>query len=151
MKVLVLNSGSSSVKYELWETSPEAIAANSDTLIKRGNVERVDDIDQALHTVFDDLGALSVDAVGHRIVHGGAKYTASVLVDAQVEKDIEDLGELAPLHNPHNLAGVRAAQRRLPSARHVGSVPPLLEICHLPPDGGKFCTKTSLLPDSCDT
>ena len=119
MKVLVLNSGSSSVKYELWETSPEAIAANSDTLIKRGNVERVDDIDQALHTVFDDMGALSVDAVGHRIVHGGAKYTASVLVDAQVEKDIEDLGELAPLHNPHNLAGVRAAQRRLPSARHV--------------------------------
>ncbi|MES1258656.1 MAG: acetate kinase [Acidobacteriota bacterium] len=119
MKILVLNCGSSSVKFDLWETSPEAISANSDKLTTRGTIERISNIDEALRTVFAKLGDMPVEAVGHRIVHGGDKYHASVLIDAEVERDIEILGDLAPLHNPHNLAGVRAARQHLPGASHV--------------------------------
>ena len=119
MKILVLNSGSSSLKYDLWETSPERIAADSDARLEHGEVERVTDMSDALKTVFGKIGGVDVQAVGHRIVHGGDRFHTSVLIDDGVEKQIEELSILAPLHNPHNLAGVRAAREYLPQASHV--------------------------------
>jgi acetate kinase len=119
MNVLVLNAGSSSLKFDLWETTPERIAANSDIRLAQGEVERVTDPGEAFGKVFETIGDAPVDAVGHRIVHGGELYHSSVLIDERVERDIDELGALAPLHNPHNLAGVRAARERLPQAKHV--------------------------------
>ncbi len=119
MKILVLNSGSSSLKFDVWETSPSMIADSSDLLLAQGAVERVTNMEDALTSVFRKLHQMPVDAVGHRIVHGGDRYQTSVLIDDQVEAGINALSVLAPLHNPHNLAGVRAARRYLPGLPHV--------------------------------
>jgi acetate kinase len=119
MNILVLNAGSSSLKYDLWETSREAIASRGDRLLAKGGVERVSDIYEALKTVFAQLGDARVEAVGHRVVHGGDLFLTSVLIDDEVEKGIEDLSVLAPLHNPRNLDGIRAARRHLPDVPQV--------------------------------
>jgi acetate kinase len=119
MNVLVLNAGSSSLKFDLWGTTHEAIQTNSDTRLSQGEVERVTNFSEALAEVFEKIGNAQIGAVGHRIVHGGDLYHSSVVIDDRVERDIEDLGALAPLHNPHNLAGVRAARQRLPQVKHV--------------------------------
>jgi acetate kinase len=119
VRILVLNAGSSSLKYELWETSTETIRLNRDVRLSEGAVERVKSMADALETAFSRLDGVTVEAVGHRIVHGGDRYRASVLIDDRVERDIEQLGELAPLHNPHNLEGIRAARAHLPRAKHV--------------------------------
>ncbi len=73
MKILVLNAGSSSLKFDLWETSPQMIAEGSDRLLAQGAVERVASMSDALDSVFRKLNQLPVDAVGHRIVHGGGQ------------------------------------------------------------------------------
>jgi acetate kinase len=121
MKILVLNAGSSSLKFDLWETTPEMIAADSDLLLAQGEVERVEggaSMADAIDTVFTKV-KIPIHAVGHRIVHGGDLFTTSVIIDAEVEKGIEELSVLAPLHNPHNLEAVRAARLHLPDATHV--------------------------------
>lgn len=114
MKILVLNAGSSSLKFNLFDTNPD-----SEQLLEKGEVERVTSMADAIGTVFQRLGADSVDAVGHRVVHGGDRFHESVIIDAEVEKAIEDLSVLAPLHNPHNLEAYRAARAHLPGATHV--------------------------------
>jgi acetate kinase len=119
MKILVLNAGSSSLKFDLFETTPEKIAANTDQLLGKGAVERVSSMADALRAVFEQLGSMEIDAVGHRIVHGGDRFQESTIIDGAVEKGIEELSVLAPLHNPHNLEAVRAARERLPAATHV--------------------------------
>jgi len=119
MKVLVLNAGSSSLKFELWETTPQAIENDTDRLLERGAVERVASMAEAFSAVFDKVGSRTIDAVGHRIVHGGDFFHSSVIIDENVEKRIDELSVLAPLHNPHNLEGVRAAKQRLPGVKHV--------------------------------
>jgi acetate kinase len=119
MKILVLNAGSSSLKFDLWETSPQSITDDSDRLLEHGAVDRVTSMSDALTSVFQKIDPLAIEAVGHRIVHGGQKYHSSVLIDAEVERNIDELGALAPLHNPQNLEGVRAARLRLPNAKHV--------------------------------
>jgi acetate kinase len=119
MKILVLNAGSSSLKFDLWETTPEMIAADSDLLLEHGEAERVSSMADAIKTVFARIGSVPIQAVGHRIVHGGGLFTTSVVIDAGVEKQIEELSVLAPLHNPHNLEAVRAARLHLPDATHV--------------------------------
>jgi acetate kinase len=122
MKILVLNAGSSSLKYSLYETSPEAAASDTDQLLGEGIVDRVTSMSDALKTAFADLApALSgdtVDGVGHRIVHGGT-FPESVVIDASVDSAIDALGELAPLHNPQCLEAYRAAREHLPGAIHV--------------------------------
>jgi len=122
MKILVLNAGSSSLKYALYETSPEAAAADSDQLLGEGLIERVTSMSDALKTAFTELapalGGETVTGVGHRIVHGGT-FPGSVIIDAGVEHAIDELSALAPLHNPHNLAAYRAAREHLPNAIHV--------------------------------
>jgi acetate kinase len=122
MRVLVLNAGSSSLKYQLIELDdPEQRT--------RGLIERIGEAGSevpdhvvAAEQVLAQLGA-HPDAVGHRIVHGGTRFVAPALVDADVERGIEELADLAPLHNPPGLAGIRAARAVLPDVPHVRPCP----------------------------
>ncbi|TDT16832.1 acetate kinase [Ilumatobacter fluminis] len=112
MAVLVLNSGSSSVKYQL-------IDATDGRRLARGLIEEVVDHEYALADVIEKLGDAPVEAVGHRVVHGGERFVAPTLIDDAVVDAIESLVPLAPLHNPANLAGIRAARRAWPDLPHV--------------------------------
>jgi acetate kinase len=118
VKILVLNAGSSSLKFDLFDATTE-----SEHVLARGEVERMaapgTSMPDAIKSMFDKLGSVFVDAVGHRIVHGGDRFRKSVIIDAAVEKRIEELSILAPLHNPHNLEAFRAAREHLPRAQHV--------------------------------
>lgn len=151
MKVLVINCGSSSIKYDLFEMetekslarglieavgSPQAnmthrvnggaeakIPLAADTDYERGVKTLVEALcgrgDAGVKTgpVIDSPAA--IDAVGHRIVHGGERLTAPSIIDKDVLQIVTDNNELAPLHNPVNLMGVYAAQHVLPKAIHV--------------------------------
>ena len=119
MKILVLNAGSSSLKFNLFEGTPESIETNSERVLAKGEVERVTGMADALKSVFQQIHGANVDAVGHRVVHGGDRFHASVIIDAEVEKEIEALSILAPLHNPHNLEAFRAAREHLPAVPQV--------------------------------
>ncbi|MEX2308845.1 MAG: acetate kinase [Pirellulales bacterium] len=156
MKVLVLNCGSSSIKYQLFEMPAR-------TLLAKGMVERIGEReaaiihhergdrerqviaaanhDQAMEEILRRLMHASsagsgdprttgkdprttvteerIGAVGHRVVHGGEEFTGSVLIDKAVLASIEKTAHLAPLHNPPNLAGIRAAMHALPGAPQV--------------------------------
>jgi len=135
MNVLVLNCGSSSLRFQVIDTDLAKIEKDQDHKLASGRVERIGsealiDIEvegkprvrraEALrdHKAALDaiLPALSdIDAVGHRVVHGGERLTRSVLIDASVIEGIEECIELAPLHNPANLKGIRAATERFGS------------------------------------
>jgi acetate kinase len=140
MNILVLNAGSSSLKFNLFGASAEAIETNTETVLAQGEAERVANMPQALQSVFAQLGTSTVDAVGHRIVHGGDRFHESVLIDAGVEQAIEELSILAPLHNPHNLEAYRAARDHLPDVPQVAvfdtafhySLPPRAYVYGLP-------------------
>src|SRR5215213_4033515 len=143
MNVLVLNCGSSSLKFQLIATDLEAIEHNADRALARGVVERIGsealltlraeglpaqrraaplrDHRQALDFVLRWLvspeaavpgvsSLADVQAVGHRVVHGGEKLTRSIKIDDAVIEQIEDCIDLAPLHNPANLKGIAAAR-----------------------------------------
>lgn len=116
-RVLVLNCGSSSVKYQLFD---------GESTVAKGLTERIGepggdapDHETALRQAVEqvDLGALA--AVGHRVVHGGRRFAAPVLVDDAVLKAVRDLTPLAPLHMPANLAGLEVARRLLPETPQV--------------------------------
>ena len=149
MKILVLNCGSSSIKFQLIETSVEMIEANADRSIAKGSVEKIGTDEAVLHLVVPPnpeqtlreemldhqtaltrsiqalkeakaLGDISqIEAVGHRVVHGGERYSASVMFDEEVEKVIQQCSELAPLHNPHNLRGYLVARKVFPQIPQV--------------------------------
>lgn len=115
MKILVLNSGSSSIKYKLF---------NSDTqkLLYGGIIEEVKDFESAFDEIFESLLNSSslknideIEAFGHRVVHGGEKFKESVLINDEVIKQIENLIPLAPLHNPLNLLGIKTAMDKSPN------------------------------------
>lgn len=137
MLVLVLNCGSSSLKFQLIETDLETIANNSDRRVAHGQVERIGGaatitfaangkptersgapirtIQAAIEAVMKWLSASSiisgskdVNAIGHRVVHGGERFTSSVIITEDVMRGIDDCIELAPLHNPANIHGIRA-------------------------------------------
>jgi acetate kinase len=112
VRVLVLNTGSSSVKYQLVDTA-------TGERVAKGMVEEVTDHGEALTAVGQELAGASVDAVGHRVVHGGERFSAPTLVDDAVVAAVRDLVPLAPLHNPANLLGIEQARRRWPTAPHV--------------------------------
>ncbi len=127
MKVLALNCGSSSVKCQLFETSLEQIAPNQDRQLGRVEVDRIgtpevpghrEAIQSAVEALMKDSKE-EIEAVGHRVVHGGEQFSAPVELDDAAALEIEKLNELAPLHNPVNLKGYRAARAVLPRARHV--------------------------------
>jgi acetate kinase len=119
MNILVLNAGSSSLKFNLFECTTETIAADSETVLAKGEAERMSSMAEALASVFEQVGSRSVDAVGHRVVHGGDLFHESTIIDAEVEKQIDELSILAPLHNPHNLEAYRAAKQHLPGVPQV--------------------------------
>jgi acetate kinase len=116
-RVLVLNCGSSSLKYRLFD-GPLTVA--------RGLVENigeagspVTDHRAALRRVTDELDLGGLAAVGHRVVHGGVEFSAPVLIDDEVVAAVERLVPLAPLHNPANLAGIAVARALLPGLPQV--------------------------------
>jgi acetate kinase len=118
-RVLVVNAGSSSLKYDVLD-------AETGASVTAGEVERIGvpgsgvaDHTAAIGGVLDDLDAESIDAVGHRVVHGGAVFVQATVIDDAVEAEIERLSVLAPLHNPPGLLGIRAARAALPFVPHV--------------------------------
>lgn len=115
MNVLVLNAGSSSVKYALIDLAGRVV-------VTQGKIERIGEAlshEQAFAAIMDRLSGRTVDAVGHRVVHGGPRFHEATRIDDEVLAAIEACVPLAPLHNPHNLAGIRAARRALPGVPHV--------------------------------
>lgn len=143
MKVLVINCGSSSLKYQLFNMENEEVLAKG--LVERIGIEgsrlkaegkgnkavyevemkdHKDALEQVLKAlVNDEVGAVSslneISAVGHRVVHAGEKYSDSVRVDDEVIKILEECIELAPLHNPPNITGIKAIQELLPGVPNV--------------------------------
>lgn len=145
MKILVLNCGSSSVKYKLIDTE-------NDTVMAEGGVEKIglpdgflkyklSDGSKAIRELglVDHKGAVKavldiltdpkvgcirsyseIGAVGHRVVHGGEKFSKSVLLTDEVLQQIKDCYDLAPLHNPANVTGIEAVEEILPGVKQVG-------------------------------
>jgi acetate kinase len=140
-KVLVINSGSSSIKYQL-------VDVDSGTALATGLLERIGqpmgsirhdgpagrtkveqpiaDHEAGIATMLElfeadgpPLAADELTAVGHRVVQGGARFVGPALIDDEVERAIDDLSTLAPLHNPPNLDGIRAARAAFPDVPHV--------------------------------
>jgi acetate kinase len=114
-RILVLNCGSSSLKYSFFDTEKPDKTAH-------GHIEKIgaDGYGGAFAAMLRDLkDSSSVSVVGHRVVHGGEKFTSAVLIDDEVLREIETLSPLAPLHNPVNVAGIREARRVFPAVPHV--------------------------------
>lgn len=128
-QVLVVNAGSSSLRMKLLPSGESVLierlggptsASASFALVETPRLERHDHaFDFGLRLLEQHLGALRLGAVGHRVVHGGTRFVAPTLITSEVEDAIEELCPLAPLHNPGNLAAVRAARRALPDLPHV--------------------------------
>jgi acetate kinase len=108
--VFVLNAGSSSLKYQLVDPASGEVHAGG--LIERiGEEGGVPDHEAAVRAALDDIEGLPEPvACGHRVVHGGSLFDAATVVTPEVEQAIQDLSALAPLHNPANLEGIRAAE-----------------------------------------
>ncbi|MDY3006192.1 acetate kinase [Anaerococcus porci] len=143
MKILVINCGSSSLKYQLFDMDNEEVLVKG--LVERIGIdgsrlkqekgedefiieEDMKDHTQAVKHVFDaltdeDNGVISnlseIDAVGHRFVHGGEKITSSVLIDDEVKKAVKEYSKFAPLHNPANMMGLEACEKLLPNVKNV--------------------------------
>jgi acetate kinase len=144
MRVLVLNSGSSSVKYQFIDLNKQQVLAKglidrvgmSDSVVthERFDGDKVKISAEVLdhqtaieyvlavllsknHGVIQDKS--EIDAVGHRVVHGGESFSESVLVDEKVMDEVRENIELAPLHNPHNLRGIQAVLKHLPGTPQV--------------------------------
>ncbi|MCT7658658.1 acetate kinase [Mycobacterium deserti] len=118
-RVLVVNSGSSSLKYAVVE--PDSATMVADGTIERIGEGQVPDHDAALRVVFDELAddMAGVVAVGHRVVHGGPHLHAPALIDDALIDTLEDLSPLAPLHNPPAVLGIEVARKALPDLPHV--------------------------------
>lgn len=144
MKVLVINAGSSSLKYQLIDMNTESPLAIGlcerigikDSVITQKRLdgkklEKLTDLPTHKNALEEVVKALTdpefgvikdmteINAVGHRVVHGGENFTASALIDASVEKAIKDCFELAPLHNPPNMMGITACEEIMPGVPMV--------------------------------
>ncbi|PIE33445.1 acetate kinase [candidate division KSB3 bacterium] len=144
MKILVLNCGSSSVKYQLFDMTDESVLAKgmverigmTDAILthRPAGGEKYKDVQPILehgtaikvvtkalidpgHGVIKDI--TEIEAVGHRVVHGGEKLTESTIVDEGIKDAIKEYFELAPLHNPAHLKGILAAEKAMPDAPQV--------------------------------
>jgi acetate kinase len=128
VSVLVLNAGSSTLKFSLF-------AGRSTALVADGVVEDPpkDAVTAILASIRGDLASDPVVAVGHRVVHGGRAFTGSARIDDRALDEIARLSELAPLHNPPALAAIRAAKRAIPGVAHVACFDTAF-FADLPPD-----------------
>jgi acetate kinase len=133
-RILVLNSGSSSVKYRLYDGigagdgTPAAAngAGGAPVVVSQGVVERIGepgggprDHESAIRQVLDGIDSAGLTAVGHRVVHGGLRFDEPTLIDNDVFAEITDLIPLAPLHNPANLTGIAVTRQLLPGTPQV--------------------------------
>jgi acetate kinase len=145
VKILVLNAGSSTLKFSVYDTEGERVLGEglADwssqparlTVRREGAAETRSELpvqhhEDAMGRVLDELlhghapllgGIADLGAVGHRVVHGGERYTTAVRVTPAVKAAITELAELAPLHNPANLAGINAAEAALPNVPQVAA------------------------------
>lgn len=143
MKILIINSGSSSIKFQI-------ILMPSEELICSGGIERIGHDDaifkyktsitvveeterivshkEGLQKIVEQLldpekgvikNTLEINAVGHRVVHGGNSFSETTLITAEVKQKIQDYAQLAPLHNPNNLAGIVVAEELFPLAQQI--------------------------------
>jgi len=134
MALLTLNAGSSSLKFAVFDADGQtrlrsgeiegvggehAELTTGDASDSRTQAVKAGDHAAALRAAFDAVEGELIDAVGHRIVHGGAAFDRPVIVDAEAEAAIEALTPLAPLHQPHNLAALRAAREAWPDAVQI--------------------------------
>lgn len=144
MKVLVINCGSSSLKYQLIDSQSEEVLAKglcerigTDGVLTHqpaGGEKVKEEAAMPNHTVAvqlvlnklvdEKVGVIKelseIDAVGHRVVHGGDKFASSVVLNEETIKEIESCNDLAPLHNPANLIGIRACEEVMPGVPMVG-------------------------------
>ncbi|MFH1255617.1 MAG: acetate/propionate family kinase, partial [bacterium] len=112
MSILVINSGSTSIKYKLF--------AEDESEIKSGCVGIADNYSSALKMVFRNAGDLSdLTAVGHRVVHGGHEFSKPIAVNQDNFFALEKFNDLAPLHNPYNLVGIKESLEYLPQIKQV--------------------------------
>ena len=144
MKILVINSGSSSLKFQVIDSDSEQVLAKG--LCERIGIDgsftyrtlegislkesiAMENHTQAVHTLLDTLvdpqkGILEnfqeIDVIGHRLVHGGEKFTGSVVITDEVIQAMTECNDLAPLHNPANLVGVDACRKLMPDTLMVG-------------------------------
>lgn len=143
MKVLVINCGSSSLKYQLIDSDTEQVMAKGicerikldGTLTHQATGKEKINIDAPMpeHSaavkivleklIDEEVGAIKslddINAIGHRVVHGGEKFSSSALIDDEVLAAIEECNDLAPLHNPANLIGIRACKELMPGVPQV--------------------------------
>lgn len=117
MKILVINSGSSSIKYKLFEMPKER-------LLLKGVIEHIGEKGSKINDHYTGLKIIlkkihTVAAVGHRVVHGAEKFKMPVLIDTAVIRKIRQCSSIAPLHNPANLAGILACKKLLPGIRQA--------------------------------
>lgn len=144
MKILVLNCGSSSIKYQLFDMDTKGVLSKGviekigmkDSFMKHKNKEgeafrfeeyiadHIAGIEFVLEKLLcESCGSISsldeIGAVGHRIVHGGQKFSESALITDKILEEIKEVTPLAPLHNPHNLKGVTAITKRMPDVPQV--------------------------------
>jgi acetate kinase len=144
MRVLVLNAGSATLKSTVIEP-PDQRSRSSATTTWSGDV--ADAVRTAIRDAIDSLApAAHIDAVGHRVVHGGARYTSPTLIDDRVVQAIEELSDLAPLHNPIAAATIRAARDGLPSIPHVAVFDTAVH-ASLPEAATRYPVPTSWLED----
>ncbi len=145
VKILVINAGSSSLKYQLMSMANEEVlakglverigidgsrlkhkpAGKEQVIIERALPSHTEAIKMVLDTLVDkDHGVIEnmdeIAAVGHRVVHGGEKFSGSVLINDDVVKALNDNIDLAPLHNPANIMGIEACKKNMPDKKQVG-------------------------------
>lgn len=140
-KIMAINAGSSSLKFQLLEMPEEAIVTKgiverigmNDAVFtievdgeKKKETTEIPDHSRAVEILLDKLTKYKIihsleeiDGIGHRVVHGGEKFNDSALITDEIEQGIEDVSELAPLHNPANLTGIRAFKTVLPNVPSV--------------------------------
>jgi len=136
--VLIINTGSSSIKMALIDMPSERLIAEgaADRLgeseaslswkisgeshqFTLASGRHLDAMQQMLETLFSRINKDSITAVGHRVVHGGERFISPTLLDGEVIAEIEKISHLAPLHNPANLLGIHAAMNHLPNIAHI--------------------------------
>ena len=119
MQVLVINCGSSSIKYQLLDpsTQTKSFAGKVESIGEQGSDFNTHT--EALQEIFKKCREHKFDAVGHRIVHGGERFVDAVVIDDAVLREIDERSVDAPLHNPFNLEGVRLAMQNWPDIPHV--------------------------------
>jgi acetate kinase len=143
MNILVINSGSSSIKYQLIEMPTEAVKAsglierigseNAKITYKNGSNKIIEELSIKNHEIglsemnrflmHPEIGVIKdkneIHAVGHRVVHGGKDFSNTVEISAEVKEKIKSISVLAPLHNPNNLIGIEVAEKIFPQAKQI--------------------------------